>query len=97
MESKFSLARSETEARAINVSRVDEGLLDAVVRLVRLLDRPDEYDFLAPLTIREIIYWLLVGEQGKRLCHFAVLGGNAHRVAKAVELIRQNFDLATQN
>lgn len=91
-ESKLSLPRSETEARAITVSRLDGGLLDAVVRLVRLLDRPVEYDFLAPLTIREIVYWLLVGEQGKRLCHLTVLEGNAHRIAKAVELIRQNFD-----
>ncbi|MEH2277204.1 MAG: AraC family transcriptional regulator [Nostoc sp.] len=92
MESKFSLPRSETEARAITVSRLDGGLLDAVVRLVRLLDQPAEYDFLAPLTIREIVYWLLVGKQGKRLCHLAVVAGNAHRIAKAVELIRQNFD-----
>jgi AraC-like DNA-binding protein len=92
MESKFSLIRSETEARAVTVSRLGEELLDAVVRLVRLLDRPSEFDFLAPLIIQEIVYWLLVGEQGKRLCHLAVFAGNAHRIAKAVELIRQNFD-----
>lgn len=91
-DSNFSLPHSETEASAVAVSWMDGELLDAVVRLVRLLDRPDEYDFLAPLTIREIIYWLLVGEQGNRLCHLAILAGNAHRIAKAVELIRQNLD-----
>ena len=92
MDAKFSPPQSETEARAVAVSWMEGGLLDAVVRLVRLLDQPAEYDFLAPLTIREIVYWLLVGEQGKRLCHLAVLPGNAHRIAKAVEFIRRNFD-----
>src|SRR5215208_525648 len=47
-------------------------LLDAVVKLARLLDTPDKIRFLAPLIIRESIYRLLRGEQGARLSHMLV-------------------------
>jgi len=51
---------------AIDVSRLDAGLLDAVVRLVRLLDAPTEARFLAPLLRREIVYRLLMGARQAR-------------------------------
>jgi len=61
--------RSHAAVRAINVSLLDASLLDAVMRLVRLLDTPAEAPFLAPLITREIVYRLLMGEQGGRLRH----------------------------
>jgi AraC-like DNA-binding protein len=78
--------------KAIDVSPLDAGLLDAVVRLVRLLDSPTEARFLAPLVTREIVYRLLRGEQGGRLRHTAVLGGHSHRIARALERLRKDFD-----
>jgi AraC-like DNA-binding protein len=78
--------------RAIDVSPLDAGLLDAVVRLVRLLDSPTEARFLSPLVTREIVYRLLRGEQGDRLRHTAVLGGHSHRIARALERLRNEFD-----
>jgi AraC-like DNA-binding protein len=77
---------------AIDVSSLDASLLDAVVRLVRLLDSPTEARFLAPLIAREIVYRLLMGEQGDRLRHIAVLGGDTYRMARAVERLRKDFD-----
>ena len=79
--------------RAIDVSPLDAGLLDAVVRLVRLLGSPiTEAGFLAPLVKREIVFRLLEGEQGARLRHTAVLGGHSHRIARALERLRKDFD-----
>ena len=54
--------------------------------------RPTEARFLTPLITREIVYRLLMGEQGDRLRHIAVLGGNTHRIAGAIERLRQDFD-----
>jgi hypothetical protein len=65
----------EASVRAIAVSPLDVNLLDAFVRLVRLLDAPAEAQVLLPLITREIIYRLLIGEQGGRLRHLAMLGG----------------------
>lgn len=79
-------------ARAIAVSPLDGCLLDASVRLVRLLDAPHEAQVLMPLITREIVYRLLVGEQGGRLGHLAILGGYTPHIARAVERLRQDFD-----
>jgi AraC-like DNA-binding protein len=86
------MPRGRADVRAIDVSPLDVGLLDAVVRLVRLLDAPTDARFLAPLVTREIVYRLLMGEQGGRLGHVAGLGGSAHYIAEAVERLRNAFD-----
>jgi AraC-like DNA-binding protein len=92
VEAGHPALRGQAALRAIDVSPLDAGLLDAVVRLVRLLDSPTEARFLAPLVTREIVYRLLRGEQGDRLCHTAVLGGHSHRIAQAIDRLRKDFD-----
>jgi AraC-like DNA-binding protein len=84
--------RNATAVTAIDVSLLDASLLDAVVRLVRLLDSPAEVRFLAPLVMREIIYRLMLGAQGGRLHQVAALGGATHRIAEAVERLRNDFN-----
>ena len=83
---------SHADVRAINVSPLDASLLDAVVRLVRLLDTPAQAPFLMPLITREIVYRLLMGEQGDRLCHIAVQTGHTHRIARAIDRLNREFD-----
>ena len=46
---------------------------------------------LAPLVTREIIARLLMGAQGVRLRHIAVLGGYTHHIARAVDLLRKDY------
>ena len=85
--------REHAAVRAFEVSPLDAGLLDALVRLVGLLDAPaDEASFLRPLVTREIVFRLLKGEQGDRLRQIAVLGGHGHRIARALERLRDDFD-----
>ncbi len=85
-------SRSHADVSAITVSPLDTSLLDVVVRLVRLLDAPAEARFLMPLITREIVYRLLRGEQGDRLRHIAVLGGNTYRITKAIEWLRKDYN-----
>ncbi|MCB8976497.1 MAG: AraC family transcriptional regulator [Ardenticatenaceae bacterium] len=80
------------DVKAMDVSALDAGLLDAVVRLVRLIDTPVEAPILAPLIKREIICRLLLGEQGDRLRHIAVVGGYTTPIARAIERLREAFD-----
>jgi AraC-like DNA-binding protein len=91
-EADHPASRSHATVKAIDVSPLDAGLLEAVVRLVRLLDSPTDARFLAPLVTREIIYRLLRGEQGGRLRHIAALGGHTHRIARAIDRLRKDFD-----
>ena len=78
--------------RAMEASPLDQALLDAIVRLVRLFGSPRDAEFLAPLALREIIYRLLISGQGARLHQIAAGGGQAQRVSRAIEWLRQNFD-----
>ncbi|XGV98613.1 MAG: AraC family transcriptional regulator N-terminal domain-containing protein [Leptolyngbya sp. BL-A-14] len=92
VEAGHPTARNGTDVKAIDVSPLDGTLLDAVVRLVRLLDSPTEVPVLAPLIKREIIYRLLIGAQGNRLRQIAVLGGYTHHIARAIDRIRKDFN-----
>jgi AraC-like DNA-binding protein len=85
-------SRADAAVKAVAVSRLDANLLDSVVRIVRLIDAPRDYGVLAPLAIREIVYRLALGDQGRRLRQFAVVGGRAPRIARAIELLRKDFD-----
>jgi len=78
--------------RAMDVSRMDVNLQDAVLRLVRLVEAPEKMPFLLPLIKQEIVYLLLMGQQGTRLRHLSVHGMYTPNIAKAVEQIRQGFN-----
>lgn len=92
METGHAAVQGNAGVRAIDVSMVDATLLDAMVRLIRLLDTPAEASFMKPLILREIIYRLLQSEQGDRLRHIAVVGGQNHRMVRAIERLRRSFD-----
>ncbi|HMP42419.1 MAG TPA: AraC family transcriptional regulator [Roseiflexaceae bacterium] len=91
VEADLPAPHGAVEVKAIDVSPLDANLLDAVVRLVRLLDSPTDARVLAPPATREIIYRLLIGSQGARLRQIATLGGDAHRIARVVNLLRKNY------
>lgn len=92
IEAGLATPPNNSDAKAIVISPFDNGLLDAVVRLIRLIDSPGEARVLLPLIKREIVYRLLIGEQGSRLRNLPRLGGNSDRIAQAVEKLRKNFD-----
>ena len=77
---------------SVDVSALDANLFDATLRLVRLVETPGEYRVLAPLVVREIVYRLLTGAQAGRMRHLATFGGHAHRMVRAVEKLRMNFN-----
>ena len=92
MESGIETKKTGASAKAMNVSPIENELLEAALKLMRLLDTPDEMKFLAPLIIREIIYRLLKGEQGARLSHLLVSEGDTRRITRAVNHLREHME-----
>ena len=84
--------RRHAAVTAIDVSLLNADLLDAAVRLIRLLSSPTDARFLAPPLTREIVYRLLMGAQAERLNQIVAGGGNTHRIAEAIEWLRKDFD-----
>lgn len=80
------------DVRAMDVSWLDIDLQDALVRLVRLIDSPKDAPILMPLIQREIVYRLLIGQQGARLRHLVLQENDAPRIARAVKRIQEDFD-----
>lgn len=91
-ETGIAAPRNDQGVRAINVSPLDPDLLNATVRLVRLLDKPEDYQALGPLVTREIVYRLLTGDQATRMGHLARSAGQTPRMVRAVQRLSERFD-----
>ncbi|OLF52815.1 AraC family transcriptional regulator [Pseudomonas chlororaphis] len=78
--------------RGLYVERLDTPMLDAVLRLTRLLDTPKDIAMLAPLIRREILYRLLRSPQGHRLYEIAIANSQSHRVSQAIKWLNGNYE-----
>lgn len=90
-------------SRGLFVSRVDTDLIEAFVRMLRLLDSPEDIAALEPVVRREILYRMLKSEEGQRLRQIATAAAHSTRIARAIEWLRRNYtqplridELATQ-
>ncbi len=84
--------RPQQTSRGIVVSEVTSPLLDAFVRLIDLLDTPEDIPVLAPLVQREILYRLLIGEQGERLRQIGAAGSQGHQIAQVIGWLKDHFN-----
>ena len=103
VDSNFPHHRSQQSGHGMATSEVTLPLLTAFQRLIDLLDEEQEIPILAPIIRKEIIYRLLVGEQGARLRQIASTGSQSQQIARAIEWLKNNFsqplrvdDLAAQ-
>ncbi|EXG82044.1 AraC family transcriptional regulator [Cryptosporangium arvum] len=78
-------------AAGLAVSDASPELLDALLRLVRLLDHPEDVPVLAPLIKREILWRLLTGEQGAMVRQLGLPDSNLSHIARAVRWLRANY------
>lgn len=93
MEADSAANEDGDSHRGLFVSEMNTLLLDAVLRLVRLLDTPNDVPILGPLVIREIFYRVLQDEQGDSVKQIAMIGSHAQRISKVIHLIKQDFAL----
>ena len=77
--------------RGLSVSPIEWPLMDAVSRLLALLDSPQDIGHLSPLVLREITYRLLTGLHGSRLRQIASSGAPAQRIARAIRWLKDHF------
>jgi len=77
--------------RGLFVSQANAPLLDAVLRLMRLLETPADIPVLAPLLMREIIYRLLQGEQGETLAQIALADSHAQQIGKVINTLKRDY------
>lgn len=90
-EADMKFKKGDAAAKAMSVNAIDLDLIEAVVRLVRLVERPADQKLLFPLIQKEIVYRLLSGGQGARLGHMTA-NADTHRISRAIGELREHFD-----
>jgi AraC-like DNA-binding protein len=95
--------RAQQSSRGMATGEVTLPLLTAFQRLIDLLAEPKDIPILAPIIQREIVYRLLVGDQGARLRQMASARSQSHQITRVIDWLKTHFteplrieDLATQ-
>ena len=103
VDSHLPPPRARQSSRGMAIGEVTLPLLSAFQRLIDLLAAPQDIPILAPIIQRELLYRLLVGEQGARLRQIASAGSQSHQIAQAIEWLKRHYtqplhidDLAAQ-
>jgi AraC-like DNA-binding protein len=82
---------TSSERRGLAGGQATRGLLEACLRLIALLDTPEDIPFLGHLIQREIIYRILRTPQGDRLRAIATNGDLGNRTARAIAWLKANY------
>lgn len=83
--------QGEAELPSVAVSTLTEDLLDPIVRLLRLLDRPEDVPVLAPAIEREIYWRLLNSEQGTLIRQLGLADSRMAQIGRAIRWIREHY------
>jgi AraC-like DNA-binding protein len=84
-------ARREASPSAIAVGNASERLLDAVTRMLGLLDSPRDIPVLAPLIEREILWLVMSDNQGATVRQLGLADSSLSRVRHVVQWMREHF------
>ena len=91
LEAPLPTAPEHACSRALFLGRTTEPIASAALRLLRLLDTPEDIPALAPLYERELLYRLLKSEQGWRVAQMSTVHSQAQRVGKAISWLKAHF------
>ncbi|MEU6196176.1 AraC family transcriptional regulator [Streptomyces sp. NPDC047061] len=83
--------RRRTDLPALAVGDAPADLVDAALRMVRLLDRPADIPVLAPMIEREILWRLITGEQGALVRQIGLADSRLTQIGRAVRFIREHY------
>jgi AraC-like DNA-binding protein len=85
-------ARTTLDGPAISVSDATPDLIDAFVRLLKLVGSPQDARVLAPAVRREIHWRLLTGPHGGLVRQVGLADGRVAVVARAIAWIKDHYD-----
>ncbi|WP_327368622.1 AraC family transcriptional regulator [Streptomyces sp. NBC_01217] len=85
------VGRGVAAPSGIAVSDASDELIDAAVRMLRLLDRPRDLPVLAPMVEREILWLLMTGEQDATVRQLGLADSSLSCVGHAVRWIRDHY------
>lgn len=94
VDSNLPQPRPQQSSRGMATGEVTLQLVNAFIRLIDLLADEKDIPILAPVIQREIVYRLLVGDQGERLRQIATAGSQSQQIARAIIWLKNNYTQA---
>ncbi len=70
---------------------MDESMQVALLRLLSLLETPEDIAVLAPLARREVLYRALIGEIGPRIRKFAATDSQVYRISRVIAVLKDRY------
>ncbi len=90
LETDFS-QEIDNPLRAVFIGETSDKMLDAAIRLGKLFETPEDAPVLAPLVIKEILYYLLKGADGAAIRQFVRRGSKMHKISQAIYKVRADL------
>lgn len=87
----FEPLPKDANARALSVVDLDQAILDAIARLIGVINEPQLLALIAPLIQREIVVRLLAGHHGPTLRQLVTEGLSSQQIAKVMTWLKHHF------
>lgn len=84
-------ATDADDVTGVSIADTPPDILEMFLRLLELLDKPEQIPFRAPMMLRELHYLLLISPHGRILRKMNTPGTPNHQAVQAVNWIRQNY------
>lgn len=91
IERAMPAASSKQSSLGMTLGASTTPLLTGITRLVEMIDDVEDLPVIAPLIQKEVLYRVLISEQGARLRQMAMVGSHANKLAHTISWIRDNF------
>jgi AraC-like DNA-binding protein len=91
LQSSNQITQDHSPSRGLVINQVDNSLIEAVLRLIKLLETPQDIPVLGTSVKREIIYRVLQHDYNNSMKHFALAGSQGQRIAKVIGMLNREF------
>lgn len=79
------------ECASVSIADASSDILEMFLRLVELIEKPEQIPIRAPMMLRELHYLLLISPHGENLRHLNTIGTQNNQVVQAIDWLRHNY------
>ena len=87
----MGIKRIDVTNFSASIYPLTENLIDVVLRLVKLLETPEDIEVLSKIYFKEILYRLLVTKQNIELLQLVFIESNAYKISKAISFMNKKL------
>ncbi len=90
---EFSLNLKKQDSTSFSASKypLTDDLKDVILRVVKLIKKPEDINILSKMYLKEILYRLLISNQNIELLQLAFVESNSYKISKAISYINKNL------